>query len=102
MCIRDSFLLVETSSGNGLFVGPAFTYFEQITVGDQSTPAQRLDDEAWRERLASQNYPQAPAWTTTFRLPAAVPPTQLQLDSQAVPPADLWMLESPLPAPTAP
>lgn len=94
--VAPLYLLVETPLGTGLFVGPAFTYFEQVEVGDASTPPQRLDDEMWRERLESGPYPQGPAWSTSFRLGTAQLPQGLLLDTVSIPAS-----ESLVPTPTA-
>lgn len=90
------FLLVETDSGTGLFVGPAYTYFERVEEGAAGNPPKRLDDDAWRTLLAAPAYPQGPAWTANFRLPSARPPELLWLDPHGLPTA------TPTPWPTLP
>jgi hypothetical protein len=70
------FLIVDTDEGPTLYVGPAFTYFEAIEEG---TLPVRLTDEEWQARLSSDPAPSAPAWTASFRQPAAQPSTWLQL-----------------------
>lgn len=59
-----------------MYVGPAFSYFEVVEEG---FPPKRLTDEEWGRRLGELPYPSAPAWTTSFRVPAERPPKPLDL-----------------------
>lgn len=77
------YLLVDTPSGTGLFVGPAFTYFELVEAGDAQQPPARLNDEEWRALLAAGKQPPAPAWTGSFRLAAPDAPALLRVGMEA-------------------
>lgn len=81
--VAPLYLLVETPSGTGLFVGPAFTYYEQIEAGDRYKPPARLNDEEWRALLAAGRQPPAPTWTGSFRLPATGAPEMLRVEREA-------------------
>jgi hypothetical protein len=74
--VSPLYFLVDTDEGTSLYVGPAFTYFEVTETG---SPPLRLDDEAWRKRLASSPYPEAPTWTQSFRPAITTPPQALSL-----------------------
>jgi len=87
------FFIVDTDQGAALYVGPAFSYFEVITTGSATEPPARLTDEEWRQRLENNEYPTAPAWTTSFRLPTAHPPQILALPER---------LDNPAPTTTQP
>lgn len=77
------FLTVDTDEGTTLYVGPAYSYFEVVTVGDESTPPERYNDDEWRAILADGPYPSAPNWTESFRLPIEDEANALQLPSDA-------------------
>ena len=68
--------IVETDEGKQLYIGPAFSYYEVIESG---FPPVRLNDEEWHSRLASEPYPDAPAWTDSFRIAADQQPAPLRL-----------------------
>ena len=68
--------IVETDEGKQLYIGPAFSYYEVIESG---FPPVRLKDEEWHSRLASEPYPDAPAWTDSFRIAADQQPAPLRL-----------------------
>ncbi|MEM7130885.1 MAG: DUF3160 domain-containing protein [Chloroflexota bacterium] len=61
------FLIVDTDESATMYVGPAFSYFEVITEGDEHTLPERLNDQDWRTQLADEP-PPAPSWTQNFRL----------------------------------
>ncbi|MDA0246126.1 MAG: DUF3160 domain-containing protein [Chloroflexi bacterium] len=70
-------MIVETEAGPTLHVGPAFAYYE---FAEEGFPPVRLNDQLWRERLIDENnYPTAPAWVNSFRLPVAKPATPFSL-----------------------
>ncbi len=71
------FMIVDTDEGPTLYVGPSFTYYEQITVGNEKTPPRRLTDREWREQLGTELHPPPPEWTATFRLPFEKRPLHL-------------------------
>lgn len=74
------FFIVDTDEGTALYVGPAFSYYEITTQGDQSVPAPRLNDEEWRAQLdQGVSFPAPPDWTASFRLPTAHYPDTLQV-----------------------
>ena len=73
------FLIVDTDEGPAIYIGPAFTYFEIITEGDEDTLPDRLNDEEWRAKLATESYPDAPSWTQSFRLPPQTTPRAKKL-----------------------
>lgn len=78
--IAPIFFIVNTDEGTAIYVGPAFTYFEHVTVGDSTTPAKRLTDDDWRQMLLTGNpYPAIPEWTSSFRVPSDSPPQILSL-----------------------
>ena len=67
--------IADTDEGPSMYVGPAFTYYEFVEEG--RVPV-RLTNESWNNRLSSSSYPEAPAWTGSFRLPVAIPPEHLE------------------------
>lgn len=73
------FFIVDTDEGAMLYVGPAFTYYEVTTSGDEQTPPARLTDAAWRETLEHRAGPPAPAWTASFRVTEPDQPELLRL-----------------------
>ncbi len=72
--VAATLLVVDTDEGMALYVGPAFTYFEVVTAGNNANPPKRLTNDQWRQRLQSNPYPTAPAWTQSFRLTVQSPP----------------------------
>lgn len=85
------FLIVNTDEGMAIYVGPAFSYFEVVTEGNETTPPQRFDDRQWRARLGSGVYPATPTWTQSFRLATQTRPTAQTLPVYAAvgyPPED--------------
>ena len=70
-------MIVDTADGPTLHIGPAFSYYEFAEPG---FPPVRLTDEIWRERLTRYgDYPEAPAWVASFRLPLNNPPLSFAL-----------------------
>jgi hypothetical protein len=67
--------IADTDEGPSMYVGPAFTYYEVVKKG--LAPV-RLTNEDWNKQLSSSSYPEAPAWTGSFRLPVAIPPEHLE------------------------
>lgn len=64
-------MIVDTAAGPTLFVGPVYAYYE---FAEEGFPPVRLNDEAWRTRLAEPaHYPAAPAWVSSFRLAVDTP-----------------------------
>ena len=72
--VAAELLVVDTDEGMTIYVGPAFTYFEVVTVGSDVIPPERLNNAQWRQQLQSKPYPAAPTWTQSFRLAVQSPP----------------------------
>ena len=67
--------IADTDEGPTMYVGPAFTYYEVVKEG--RVPV-RLTNEDWNKELNASPYPEAPAWTGSFRLPVPRPPEHLE------------------------
>lgn len=66
--VTTALFIAETADGPTLFVGPAFTYYEHIEYGDQSTAPLRLNDEEWVTGMDAGEF-SPPSWTAGFRIP---------------------------------
>jgi hypothetical protein len=66
----DPAVMVLMDDTGGLYVGPAFTYFDHLEVSD---PPQRLLDWEWAVALGGRTprKPHRPDWTSSFRLDSA-------------------------------
>lgn len=76
--VAPIFFIVDTDEGPTIYIGPAFTYFEIIEEGNETTSPTRLTDQEWRQRLDANAYPEVPEWTSSFRLPTEKKPRVLK------------------------
>lgn len=74
--VAATVMVADTPDGAAVYVGPAFTYYQFIEKG---APPRRLTDEQWQQRLVSDERPEPPAWTRSFRLSVREAPTSLVL-----------------------
>lgn len=71
--------LADTDEGVTAYVGPTFTYFEDLEEG---YPPKRLTDEEWDQRLQTTPRPSPPFWTNSFRIPSVAVPAYLELPEE--------------------
>lgn len=74
--VSPIYMIADKGNGQTLYVGPAFSYYEVTTTGDDENPAERLTDELWQGTNPESNFgytprypkPAAPEWTQSFRV----------------------------------
>jgi len=81
--VAAELLIVDTDEGVTMYVGPAFSYFEIVTAGTQTTVPTRLTDQEWRNRLHTNPYPATPAWSQSFRIAVQTAPVAQTLPVNA-------------------